>query len=609
MSEKNEILLINRDKGFLEDMAGSLRQAEFKVHTAFGMHEALLALTFYPVGLILCDNVLQDVTGYDFLRFLKNDPLRDSVPFVFFVPINDQGHAFKAFELGADDFLVYPMEVEDFVSRIKEIMALQYPAAKEIPVDGSGKASPLLPADTTTPPQERRRAKRKQPLPNLKVSLSRDEILWMPGRIKNFSLDGMLVITSLLGKPGVSLIVKFSLPQGVVTIKGHIKHVAFDDFRQPVGLGVTFPENSAWREINDYFTSLINSADPGTSKKESCEQQTPSPPQWTGAGKTVFLPYQGSEGEDFLLSDSAPRTEEETYESRFYHSLVGKQLGSYKAVCFIGSGSMGGVFKGWDSALEREVALKVISFELSSQETFREMFIKEARLISKLDHPNIAHIYSIGDTDGILFFAMELIAGETLSDLIIEHGNLNTLKGLDYLLTVCQTLDFVRQKNIIHRDIKPENIVINDKGVLKIVDFGVAKKIDVNAPGEMPEGIVGSPLYISPESISGHVIDHRSDIYSLGATFYHVFTGYPPFEGDDAKTILLHHLNSKSRPLKERNPKVSVFLSRVIEKMMAKDPQERYQNYKTIVQELQSFRSMVIQAKKKKNSFLPGTGQ
>ena len=612
MSEKNEILLINRDKGFLEAMAELLGRAGFKVHTALEMHEALLALTFHPVGLILCDNVLQDVTGYDFLRFLKNDPLRDSVPFVFFVPINDQGRAFKAFELGADDFLVYPMEVEDFVSRIKEIMALHYPAAKETPAAESGKATLPPPSDTTPPPHERRQAKRKQPLPNLKVSLSRDEILWMPGKIKNFSRDGMLVLTSLLGKPGVSLMVKFSLPQGVVTIKGHIKHVAFDDFRQPVGIGITFAEDSAWHEINDYFTSLINSATSGTSKKEFREQQTPppSPPPGTGAGKTVFLPYEGSEeGEDLLLSDSAPRTEEETYESRFYHSLVGKQLGGYKAVCFIGSGSMGGVFKGWDSALEREVALKVISYELSSQETFREMFIKEARLISKLDHPNIAHIYSIGDTDGILFFAMELIAGETLADLIIKHGNLNTLKGLDYLLTVCQTLDFVRQKNIIHRDIKPENIVINDKGVLKIVDFGVAKKIDVNASGDVPEGIVGSPLYISPESISGHVIDHRGDIYSLGATFYHVFTGYPPFEGNDTKAILLQHLNSKSVPLKERNPKVSVFLSRIIEKMMAKDHQERYQNYKTIVQDLQSFRSMVIQAKNKRNTLLPGRGK
>jgi response regulator RpfG family c-di-GMP phosphodiesterase len=147
--------------------------------------------------LAFCDNVLQDVTGYDFLRFLKNDPLRDSVPFVFFVPINDQGRAFKAFELGADDFLVYPMEVEDFVNRIKEIMALHYPAAKETPAAESGKATLPPASDTILPAQERRQAKRKQPLPNLKVSLSRDEILWMPGKIKNFSRDGMLVLTSL----------------------------------------------------------------------------------------------------------------------------------------------------------------------------------------------------------------------------------------------------------------------------------------------------------------------------------------------------------------------------------------------------------------------------
>src|SRR4030066_1280480 len=156
MSEKNEILLINRDKGFLEAMAEFLRRAGFKVHTALEMHEALLALTFHPVGLILCDNVLEDVTGYDFLRFLKNDPLRDSVPFVFFVPIHDQGRAFKAFELGADDFLVYPMEVGDFVSRIKEIMALHYPADQETPA-ATGKATSPSPFDTTKPlPHERR---------------------------------------------------------------------------------------------------------------------------------------------------------------------------------------------------------------------------------------------------------------------------------------------------------------------------------------------------------------------------------------------------------------------------------------------------------------------
>ncbi|MCX8012498.1 MAG: protein kinase, partial [Desulfobacterota bacterium] len=547
MSEGKEILLINRDREFLEAMADFLRKSGYIVHTAQEMQEALLALTFYSVRLILCDNVLQDITGYDFLRFLKNDPLRNSIPFVFFVPINDQGRAFKAFELGADDFWVYPMEVDVLVNRINEIMELHYHQESETTEEGFN-----IPGITFSPAREitfseRRQSKRKQPFPNFKVYLSRDEMLWMPGKIKNFSLDGILVLTPLLGKPGVSILVKFTLPQETFTIRGEIKHVAFDDFQQPVGIGITFASASNWGVVYKYFNSLISSASHFPLTQIFGEQLACSDKKQIE--KTILLsPEVISELEESFLLAQSSRKEEESYELRFYQSLIGKQLGNYKAVSFLGAGSMGGVFRGWDSALEREVALKVISYELSSQETFREMFIKEARIISQLDHPNIAHIYSIGDIDGILFFAMELIMGETLADLIKKHGNLYTIRGLNYFLTVCQTLNFVWQKNIIHRDIKPANIVINNKGVLKIVDFGVAQKIGLTPSSrEGPEKIVGSPFYISPEAISGGKVDHRSDIYSLGATFYHVFTGTPPFEGNNSKEILLQHLNTNPR--------------------------------------------------------------
>lgn len=600
MGEGKEILLINRDREFLEAMAEFLRKSGYTVHTAQEMQEALLALTFYSIGLILCDNVLNDITGYDFLRFLKNDPLRNSIPFVFFVPINDQGRAFKAFELGADDFLVYPMEVDDLVSRIKEIMELHYPEETELPKEDINIPGLAFSPSAKISFLDRRKSKRKQPFPNFKVYLSRDETFWMPGKVKNFSRDGILVLTPLLGKPGVSLLVKFTLPQETFTIRGEIKHVAFDDFQQPVGIGITFTSDSQWAPVYEYFNSLITSTSPSPIPQISRKQ--PSQTVEKEIEKTVLLsPEEISELEESFLAASTLRQREESYELRFYQSLIGKQLGNYRAVCFLGAGSMGGVFRGWDSALEREVALKVISYELSSQESFRAMFIKEARIISQLDHPNIAHIYSIGDIDGILFFAMELIVGETLADLIKKHGNLNTLRGLDYFLTVCETLDFVWQKNIIHRDIKPANIVINNKGVLKIVDFGVAQKIGVPSPfREGSEKIVGSPFYISPEVISGGKVDHRSDIYSLGATFYHVFTGHPPFEGNDPKEILLQHLNRKLQPLKEKNHKVSSFLSGIIEKMMAKDHSERYQSYREIIQDLKYFRSLVIQAKKKK---------
>ncbi|HNR13631.1 MAG TPA: response regulator, partial [Thermodesulfobacteriota bacterium] len=122
MTSRSDILFINRDSDFLEAMAGFLRKAGFVVHTAMDMRNALAKMSENPVGLIICDNVLQDISGYDFLRFIKNDPLRESIPFIFFVPINDQGRAAKAFELGAADFLVYPMDVDDLANRVQEII-------------------------------------------------------------------------------------------------------------------------------------------------------------------------------------------------------------------------------------------------------------------------------------------------------------------------------------------------------------------------------------------------------------------------------------------------------------------------------------------------------
>jgi DNA-binding response OmpR family regulator/predicted Ser/Thr protein kinase len=612
MDTRTDILLINRDGDFLEAMAGFLRTAGYTVHTAMEMRGSLFVLSVQPVGLIVCDNVLQDISGYDFLRFLKNDPLRESIPFVFFVPINDQGRAFKAFELGAADFLVYPLEVEDFVARIREIMN-RYVGELLAPAPSQAKGPPPpLPApaaarETKPDSDERRQNSRKHPLPEFRIDLSRDGIIWMPGQIKNFCHDGLLLETALLGKPGVTLSVRFALPEGAKTARGKIKHVALDDYERPVGIGITFEGDQEWNETFGFLNQLVTSAaDYRSPKKAAAEAHQGTS---TVSRTMVLLPEQEgpSASVENLLALAEPEEEEVTFDTRFYHSLVGKQLNGYRAMCFIGAGTMGGVFKGWDSALEREVALKVISYELASQENFREMFVKEARLISKLNHPNIAHIYSIGSNEDILYFAMEFIQGETLADIVKRQHNLNTLKGLEYFITVCQTLDFVRQQSIIHRDIKPANIIINDKGILKVVDFGVAKRVDVTTE-EAEQGIVGSPLYIAPECILGKAVDHRSDIYSLGASFYHVFTGTPPFDGTNVKEVLLQHLKAPLVSPRERNPKVSPLLSKILEKMLAKTPEERYQQYADVIRELQAFRAKVLAAKSQKGATLRPAG-
>jgi serine/threonine protein kinase len=232
------------------------------------------------------------------------------------------------------------------------------------------------------------------------------------------------------------------------------------------------------------------------------------------------------------------------------------------------------------------------------------MFIKEARLASRLDHPNIAHMYHIGNVNEILYFAMEYIDGITMSDMIKKGEKLNTLKGLNYLITICEALDFVSNNSIIHRDIKPANIMINDKGIIKVVDFGVAKIVDVEGDKNSKEGIVGSPYYISPEAINGNPLDLRSDIYSLGASFYHAFTGTPPFDGQNAEEVLKKHLEQTLIPLRKKNPKVSPALGKIIEKMMSKIPENRYQDYRGIIKDLKGLESRAQKFQKLKNATL-----
>jgi serine/threonine-protein kinase len=211
------------------------------------------------------------------------------------------------------------------------------------------------------------------------------------------------------------------------------------------------------------------------------------------------------------------------------------------------------------------------------------MFVKEARLVSRLTHPNIAQIYHIDQMGDVLYFAMEFISGGTLVDMIKDRNKLNTAKVLEHFMATCRTLDFVSRQRIVHRDIKPENIMIDEQGILKVVDFGVATVND--GTNKKTEGF-GSPFYVSPECIKGRQQDCRSDIYSLAATFYHVLAGVPPFEGDSVETIFFKHLNDDLIPLKKRNPSLSRELSDLIGKMMEKIPGERYQDYQTIINDL-----------------------
>ncbi len=421
--------------------------------------------------------------------------------------------------------------------------------------------------------------------------------LYIPGALEEMAeFAGEIPITQLM--LGGAIMMEISIAMINMFIANcHIKDMSFDDFQKPAGIAVTVEDDETWRRI----LAELEKTDSAATDGQQAEKDVDTADHPGGNFQaTIAAPRPVFEDQDISGTQliQAAEKKKESYDLRFYHSLIGKQLDNYRAITLIGAGTMGGVLQGWDVALEREVALKIISYELSSKQTFRDMFIKEARVISRLNHPNIAQIYSIGTSNEILYYAMEFIDGETLKDVLNREGHINSLKGLRYLLTICEALDFVYRSSIVHRDIKPANIMINNLGIIKLVDFGVAKARDAETTGYDKNLIMGTPLYMSPEQIAGLTLDHRSDMYSLGATFYHAFCGSPPFESQNFKEILDQHLNTPLVPLRDREFKTAPALCQIIDKMLAKDPNDRFKDFQTIITELKTLRSRVNEAKR-----------
>lgn len=213
---------------------------------------------------------------------------------------------------------------------------------------------------------------------------------------------------------------------------------------------------------------------------------------------------------------------------------AGERLGHYKIVCKLGEGGMGVVFKGYDEALDRTVALKLLSPALSQDENFLARFKREARSLASVNSPHIVQIYFVSEHPP--FFAMEFVDGATLGSVIQKTGRIPLRQALDVTCQVVAALDAAWDKGIIHRDIKPDNIMLTGKGVVKVTDFGLVKTTRAD-PGQMAasQGLVlGTPFYMAPEQARGEEIDLRADMYSLGATMFHMLIGQPPFRGESA---------------------------------------------------------------------------
>ena len=264
-----------------------------------------------------------------------------------------------------------------------------------------------------------------------------------------------------------------------------------------------------------------------------------------------------------------------------------ERFGPYRVEDRIGVGGMGVVYLALDEALQRHVALKTLLPALAADPEFVARFKREAQSAAALNHPNITQIYTIGQEGQVPFFAMELIRGRSLDAILKEKGAIPAAEAAGYILQAAKGLRHAAEKKLIHRDIKPSNLMLAEDGVVKITDFGLAKaaraETQLTATGE----ILGSPGYISPEQASGVVLDARSDIYSLGATFYHLVAGRLPFEAPTPVAMIVKHMSEPLRSPRAVNAAVPYPIASAIQKMMAKRPGERFQDYDALIRELE----------------------
>jgi len=262
---------------------------------------------------------------------------------------------------------------------------------------------------------------------------------------------------------------------------------------------------------------------------------------------------------------------------------VPRELGTYRLTKLLGRGGMGEVWQAFDRSLERDVAIKLMRKELTSNEEATKRFAREARAVARLNHPNIVQVYAYGDEKGLNYFVMELVEGETVSQCLKRKKQIPLEDALHIMLQAVEGLSYANARGIIHRDIKPSNLMIteNDHRV-KIADFGLAKMVEHDTQMTAAGTAMGSPNYMSPEQARGEEADHRSDIYALGVSLYQMLCGDLPFTASSPVSVLLKQVQE---PLPEHQLircMLNGNVMAVLKTMTAKNPAERYQSYEQL---------------------------
>jgi TolB-like protein/Flp pilus assembly protein TadD/predicted Ser/Thr protein kinase len=284
--------------------------------------------------------------------------------------------------------------------------------------------------------------------------------------------------------------------------------------------------------------------------------------------------------------------------------MVGKSLAHYRIVEKLGEGGMGVVYRAEDTKLGREIAIKVLQAELADDPARRRRFDDEARAVAALKHPNIVTLYSVEEADGIPFITMELVEGRPLSELIPD-GGFGLPQFFELAIPVADALSSAHAKGITHRDLKPANLMLQDDGLVKVLDFGLAKLLLPEPGGETAtqvlvsatrtgEGtVVGTAAYMSPEQAEGKQVDARSDIFALGVVMYELLTGSRPFQGATAISVVSSILKDAPPRVSEVKPNLPRHLGRIIARCLEKNPDKRFQTARDVFNELKGLRGEI----------------
>jgi serine/threonine-protein kinase len=263
----------------------------------------------------------------------------------------------------------------------------------------------------------------------------------------------------------------------------------------------------------------------------------------------------------------------------------GEKLSRYHLREPLGSGGMSCVYRAYDPVLDREVAIKILPAELARDPVLRERFHEEARALGGVEHPSLIRIFAVGQEGPVSYYSMELITGLSLKEVLAAAGRLTLAEAFAVLGQVLRALEAVHRAGIVHRDVKPGNIMLDSSGRVVLMDFGLARRAerqDLTAAG----AVLGTPEYMSPEQARGEKADERSDLYSIGVVLYEMLAGRPPFGGKDTIEILRQHVQAPVPPLLAAAPGTPPELGRIIERLLAKKPSERYPSVAELLADL-----------------------